>query len=45
MQIYKRKYFEHCLNNEIFKTKEQEHDFMISFEGIPENFKGTYSST
>ena len=26
----------------IFKTKEKDRDFMISFEGMPENFKGTY---
>ena len=29
---------------QIFKTKEQEHDFMISFEGMPKNFKGTCPS-
>ena len=50
MQIYKRKYFEHSLKKEkictklIFKTKEQERDFMISFESRPENFKGMYPS-
>ena len=48
MQIYKRKYFEHSAKKQIFwtkltfKTKEQECDFMISFEGRPENFKETY---
>ena len=47
MQICKRKYFEHGVKKEIFgtkvifKTKEQDRDFMISFEGMPENFKGT----
>ena len=50
MQIYKRKYFEHSVKKEIFwtklifKTKEQERDFMISFEDMPENFKETYPS-
>ena len=24
----------------IFKTKEQEHDFLIRFDGMPENFQG-----
>ena len=47
MQIYKRKYFEDIVKTEIywtkliFKTKEQEReDFMKSFGGMPENFKG-----
>ena len=37
MQTYKRKYLGHSVEKEIFwtklifKTKEQEHDFMISF--------------
>ena len=50
MQIYKRKYFQHSAKKGIFwtklifKTKEQERDFMISFEGMPENFKGIYPS-
>ena len=50
MQIYKRKYFEHSAKKGIFwtklifKTKKQERDFMISFEGMPENFKGIYPS-
>ena len=50
MKIYKRKHFEHSakrgifLMKLIFKTKELEHDFMISFEGMTENFKGTYPS-
>ena len=26
------------------KTKEQERDFIISFEGTPVNFKGTYQN-
>ena len=48
MNIYKRKYFEHSVKKKIFwtklifKTKEEELHFMISFEGMPENFKGTY---
>ena len=48
MQIYKGKHFEHNVKKKIFwtklifRTKEQEHDFTISFEGMPENFKGTY---
>ena len=50
MQIYKRKYFEDIVKKEIFwkklifKTKEQEGDFMISLEVMSENFKGTYPS-
>ena len=50
MQIYERKYFEYSAKKQLFwmklffKTKEQERDFMISFEGMPENFKGTYPS-
>ena len=51
MQIYKRKCVEQSVKKEIFwtklifKTKEQERDFVISFEGMPENFNGKYSST
>ena len=43
MQIYERKYFEYSAKKELFwmklffKTKEQERDFMISCEGMPEN--------
>ena len=50
MGIYKRKYFEHNVKKRIFwtkltfKTKEQEHDFMINFEGMSESFKRTFSS-
>ena len=45
-----RKYFEHSVKRKtfwkklIFKTKDQERDFMISFEGMPENFIGTHPS-
>ena len=44
MQIHKRKYFEYSVKKEIFwrklffKEKEQERDFKISFEGMPDNF-------
>ena len=50
MQAYKWKYFEHSVEKElfwtklIFKTKEQGRDFMISFEGMSENFKEVYPS-
>ena len=43
-KIYKRKYSEHSEKNNffctklIFKTKDQQCDFIISFEGMPENF-------
>ena len=45
MQIYKREYFEHSIKKGIFwtklifKTNEQERDFMISFEGMPVSLK------
>ena len=45
MQTYKWKYFEHSVEKEIFrtklifKTKEQERDFIMSVEGMSENFK------
>ena len=50
MQIFERKYFEHTVKQEIFwtklnfKAKEQQRDFMISFEAVLENIKGTYLS-
>ena len=40
--IVKRKFFWRKL---IFKTKAQERDFIVSFEGMPKKFKGTYPST
>ena len=48
MQMYNRKYFEHCVKKEtfwgkiIFQTKEQQRHFTMSFECMPENFKRTY---
>ena len=47
MKIYIRKYSERSVKTEIirtkliFKTKWQERDCMISFTGMPKNFKGT----
>ena len=48
MQTYKRKYFKYSVKSKffwtklIFKIKEQERDFMIKFEGMPENLKEAY---
>ena len=47
MKIYKGKYFEHSVKSGIFwmklifEIKEQEYDFMISFENMLVNFKET----